>query len=76
MHTKYELHVLQLIYQHDGVWGWLQIDRALALAGTIGVDVSKILAALRNKGLVCANGDVRTAATRYSVTEAGRKIVE
>lgn len=49
--------ILGMIRDHDSQWGWYQIDRALALAGILGVNVSTVITALVEADLVVGDGD-------------------
>jgi len=65
--------VLRLVSDHDGQWGWLQIDRALAMRGILGVNVGAVLNNLVEGGFAVADGDVLLASTRYRLTDSGRR---
>lgn len=63
--------ILKMVQDHDGKWGWYQIDRALSIKGIVGVNVGAAMAQLREEGLVIGDGDVQQASTRYTLTKAG-----
>ena len=67
--------ILTLIHQHDGEWGWYQLDRGLSTVGIVGINVPRAITALIDDGLVVATGPVQSAATRYSLTEKGRSTI-
>ncbi len=60
-----------MIRDHDGKFGWYQIDRGLSLIGIAGVDAALAMGALVESGLVVADGDMQKASTHYSITDKG-----
>lgn len=67
--------VLSLIAEHNGQWGWYQLDRALAARGTVGVHWPTVMDKLQRDGLASAVGDAQLAATHYFITESGQSFL-
>ena len=67
--------ILELVSEHDGEWGWYQIDRALSLRGVVSLSVPETMRKLVKNGLVVVEGDPQHASTRYFVTLAGRSML-
>lgn len=72
MDDEITARILRLVAEHDGQWGWYQLDRALSVAGVVGINVALTMAALVAAGDVVATGDIQVASTRYSLTAQGR----
>jgi hypothetical protein len=67
--------LLKLVADHDGEWGWYQLDRALLMCGYYVAQLPSVMDQLSMDGLVKLSGDSQFAKTRYSITEAGRALV-
>lgn len=65
------LEVLALLAEHDGGWGWYQIDRALSARGRLNLPIPALLEHLTKRGLIIPIGDPTRAATPYRVTPLG-----
>ena len=65
--------ILSIIADHDGLWGWYQLDRALAQRGILGVHIPSAVSTLKNEGLIEFAGDPQSASVRYRITDAGKR---
>lgn len=72
MQEDTQKRILRIVRDHDGEWGWYQIDRALSMQGILNVNVAAAMTSLRHRGLVTGEGDPQKASTCYSITSAGK----
>jgi DNA-binding HxlR family transcriptional regulator len=69
-----EQELLALIAEHDGQWGWYQLDRALSVRG---IDVSGLMAALdalERARLVAVSLAKPGQQPHYRLTTKGRRL--
>lgn len=71
MDESTELRVLQILAEHDGKWGWYQLDRGLSMSGVGRVHVVRTVSSLCARGLLTATGPVDSVASRYTLTTKG-----
>ena len=64
--------ILELIADHDGAWGWSQLDRALSARGIVGVHVPTVVDGLSMAGFLTIEGNPVLAISRYRITAEGR----
>lgn len=63
--------VLRIIQEHNGQYGWYQLDRALSQIGFVGVNVPSLISELVRKDFVFADGDLQIGKTRYTILSKG-----
>ncbi len=68
--------IVELVAEHDGEWGWYQLDRGLTMSGIVGVHVPSAVMSLRDAGLLNISGDAQSASSRYTLTAAGKRLLE
>jgi hypothetical protein len=63
--------VLKMIADHNGEWGWYQLDRALSCQGMFGISIPSLVAALDRDGFLSIEGDPASVSSRFTITNAG-----
>jgi len=63
--------VLELIANHNGQWGWLQLDRAFSAQGMLGIHIPILVEVLTKDGFLVVEGDPARASGRFKITNAG-----
>jgi hypothetical protein len=75
MDESEELRVLEILAEHDGKWGWYQLERGLSMAGVGGVHVVRVVSSLCARGLLVVSGPLDSATARYALTTKGWEAV-
>jgi DNA-binding PadR family transcriptional regulator len=66
--------LLRSIENHDGQWGWYQLDRAVNPRDLPdGMTVMDVLSSLEASGLIVQQS--ATPQNKFAITEAGRKVL-
>lgn len=68
---QYKSSILELISEHDGEWGWYQIDRALTTRGLPTAGMMAALKALEHDGFIEMRRMPEWKQPHYFLTEKG-----
>ena len=71
-----EVEILLLINDHDGQWGWYQLDRALSIRQvTREKNLMAVLKRLEQNGLIQSKQVEGSPQPRYWITTSGKKLL-
>ena len=62
--------IVELVSEHDGRWGWYELDRALGFKGLLCPKLVDLLNGLVAEGLLTVSGDPQLSSSKYSLRRA------